>query len=87
MVLGRAAVHTAVTGWIDTLCSPRYLEDDLEGITELVESINLQQATGYDFSHISHRNRRNRKADRCPLRIAPVPASLFLAELQKRPER
>ncbi|KAM0746611.1 hypothetical protein T439DRAFT_135117 [Meredithblackwellia eburnea MCA 4105] len=34
--------HTAVTAWIDTLCAPKYEEDDFEGIPELVESINLQ---------------------------------------------
>lgn len=34
--------HSAVSAWIDTLCLPKYEEDDYEGITELVESINLQ---------------------------------------------
>lgn len=38
--------HTAVSAWIDTLCTRRYEEDDYEGIPELVESINLQ-TTGY----------------------------------------
>ncbi|KAL8277961.1 hypothetical protein RQP46_009593 [Phenoliferia psychrophenolica] len=37
--------HSAVTAWIDTLCLPKYAEDDFDGIPELVESINLQ-ATG-----------------------------------------
>lgn len=37
--------HSAVTVWIDSLCSTDHDEDDLDGIPELVESINLQ-ATG-----------------------------------------
>jgi len=31
---------TAVTDWIDRLCSARYEEEDLDGVAELVQSIN-----------------------------------------------
>ncbi len=36
---------TAVTDWIDRLCTQRYAEEEYDGIPELVEAINLQ-ATG-----------------------------------------
>lgn len=40
--LGNEKPHSAVTSLIDILTLPKYDEDDLEGITELVEVINLQ---------------------------------------------
>ena len=33
---------TAVTDWIDRLCTQRYAEEEFDGIPELVEAINLQ---------------------------------------------
>ncbi|KAN0060339.1 hypothetical protein ACQY0O_007668 [Thecaphora frezii] len=33
---------SAVTDWIDRLCTQKYAEEDLDGIPELVEAINLQ---------------------------------------------
>ncbi|GAA5971779.1 hypothetical protein JCM11641_001510 [Rhodosporidiobolus odoratus] len=38
--------RSSVSALIDILCLPRYDEDDYDGITELVESINLQPTTG-----------------------------------------
>lgn len=35
---------TAVTDWIERLCSARYEEDDYDGIAELVQSINCARA-------------------------------------------
>lgn len=34
--------HSSVSYYIDSLCSSSYKEEDLDGIIELVESINLQ---------------------------------------------
>ncbi|GAA5854687.1 hypothetical protein JCM8547_004940 [Rhodosporidiobolus lusitaniae] len=38
--------RSSVSALIDILCLEKYEEDDYEGITELVESINLQPTTG-----------------------------------------
>lgn len=38
--------HTSITAWIDLLTTEKYDEDDYEGITELVESVNIQTSTG-----------------------------------------
>lgn len=38
--------RSSVSALIDILCLDKYDEDDLDGIAELVESINLQPATG-----------------------------------------
>jgi hypothetical protein len=39
--------RSSVSALIDILCLDKYEEDDYEGITELVESINLQPTTGF----------------------------------------
>ncbi|KDN44359.1 hypothetical protein K437DRAFT_257064 [Tilletiaria anomala UBC 951] len=41
--LGESKPFSAVTDWIDRLCGPKYEEEELEGIPELVQAINLQQ--------------------------------------------
>lgn len=41
--------RSSVSALIDILCLDKYEEDDYEGITELVESINLQPTTGCAF--------------------------------------
>jgi hypothetical protein len=38
--------HSSVTDWIEVLSSDRYDELSLDGIPELVESINIQGAQG-----------------------------------------
>lgn len=38
--------HTSVTDWIEVLSSDRYDELSLDGIPELVESVNIQGASG-----------------------------------------
>ncbi|GAA6037811.1 hypothetical protein JCM8097_005050 [Rhodosporidiobolus ruineniae] len=38
--------RSSVSALIDILCTSKYEEDDYDGITELVESINLQPTTG-----------------------------------------
>jgi len=38
--------RSSVSALIDILCLDKYEEDDLDGIAELVESINLQPMTG-----------------------------------------
>ncbi|GAA5822093.1 hypothetical protein JCM11251_004855 [Rhodosporidiobolus azoricus] len=38
--------RSSVSALIDILCLPRYEEDELDGVPELVESINLQPQTG-----------------------------------------
>lgn len=40
--LGNRKPFTAVTDWIDRLCTQRYAEEEFDGIPELVEAINLQ---------------------------------------------
>ncbi|PWN48610.1 hypothetical protein IE53DRAFT_412194 [Violaceomyces palustris] len=40
--LGTSKPFSAVTDWIDRLCTQKYAEDDFDGIPELVEAINLQ---------------------------------------------
>ncbi|CDS82284.1 uncharacterized protein SPSC_03103 [Sporisorium scitamineum] len=40
--LGNRKPFTAVTDWIDRLCTQRYAEEEYDGIPELVEAINLQ---------------------------------------------
>ncbi|PWY99026.1 hypothetical protein BCV70DRAFT_122727 [Testicularia cyperi] len=41
-ILNKGKPFTAVTDWIDRLCTQRYEEEEYEGIPELVEAINLQ---------------------------------------------
>ncbi|BGP39063.1 hypothetical protein JCM10449v2_003001 [Rhodotorula kratochvilovae] len=38
--------RSSISALIDILCLDKYAEDDLDGVTELVESINLQPTTG-----------------------------------------
>ncbi|GAA5904677.1 hypothetical protein JCM6882_008344 [Rhodosporidiobolus microsporus] len=38
--------RSSVSALIDILCLPRYEEEDLDGVPELVESVNLQPQTG-----------------------------------------
>lgn len=38
--------HTSITDWVEVLSSDRYEELSLDGIPELVESINIQGAQG-----------------------------------------
>ena len=38
--------HTSVTDWIEVLSSDRYDELSLDGIPELVESVNIQGGRG-----------------------------------------
>ena len=38
--MGDSKPMTAVTDWIERLCSARYAEEDLDGVAELVQSIN-----------------------------------------------
>lgn len=40
--LGNRKPFSAVTDWIDRLCTQRYAEEEYDGIPELVEAINLQ---------------------------------------------
>lgn len=40
--MGNRKPFTAVTDWIDRLCTQRYAEEEYDGIPELVEAINLQ---------------------------------------------
>lgn len=40
--MGSRKPFTAVTDWIDRLCTQRYAEEEYDGIPELVEAINLQ---------------------------------------------
>ena len=42
--LGNRKPFTAVTDWIDRLCTQRYAEEEYDGIPELVEAINLQSS-------------------------------------------
>lgn len=39
--------RSSISALIDILCLDKYSEDDLDGVAELVESINLQPTTGY----------------------------------------
>lgn len=38
--------HSSITDWIEVLSSDRYEEDSLDGVPELVESINIQGPQG-----------------------------------------
>ncbi len=38
--------RSSISALIDILCTERYDEDSLDGIAEIVDSINLQPATG-----------------------------------------
>jgi hypothetical protein len=38
--------HSSITDWVEVLSSDRYEELSLDGIPELVESINIQGAQG-----------------------------------------
>jgi hypothetical protein len=45
--------HTSVTDWIEVLSSDRYDELSLDGIPELVESVNIQGASGTQVCDLS----------------------------------
>jgi hypothetical protein len=38
--------RSSISALIDVLCTERYDEDSLDGIAEIVDSINLQPSTG-----------------------------------------
>ena len=38
--------HTSITDWVEVLTSDRYDELSLDGIPELVESVNIQGSSG-----------------------------------------
>lgn len=44
--------HTSVTDWIEVLSGDRYEELSLDGIPELVESVNIQGAIGTQVSSL-----------------------------------
>lgn len=44
--------HTSVTDWIEVLSGDRYDELSLDGIPELVESVNIQGAIGTQVSYL-----------------------------------
>lgn len=44
--------HTSVTDWIEVLSSDRYDELSLDGIPELVESVNIQGSSGTQVSRV-----------------------------------
>lgn len=44
--------HTSITDWIEVLTSDRYEELSLDGIPELVESVNIQGHSGTGVSRI-----------------------------------
>nr|CDI52714.1 possible membrane trafficking adapter protein [Melanopsichium pennsylvanicum 4] len=48
--LGNRKPFTAVTDWIDRLCTQRYAEEEYDGIPELVEAINLQSTGSTEAS-------------------------------------
>lgn len=43
--------HSSITDWIEVLSSDRYDELSLDGIPELVESVNIQGHVGTTVSH------------------------------------
>ena len=51
-MLDQEKPHTSITDWIEVLTSDRYEELSLDGIPELVESVNIQGhgGTGVSFS-------------------------------------
>jgi hypothetical protein len=46
--------HTSITDWVEVLSGDRYDELSLDGIPELVESINIQGAQGTTVSCSCH---------------------------------
>ena len=38
--------RSSISALIDVLCTERYDEDSLDGVAEIVDSINLQPSTG-----------------------------------------
>ena len=45
-MLDQEKPHTSITDWIEVLTSDRYEELSLDGIPELVESVNIQGHSG-----------------------------------------
>lgn len=50
--------HTSITDWIEVLTSDRYEELSLDGIPELVESVNIQGHGGTGVSSLLFHTRR-----------------------------
>lgn len=49
-MLDQEKPHTSITDWIEVLTSDRYEELSLDGIPELVESVNIQGHGGTGVS-------------------------------------
>jgi hypothetical protein len=53
-MLDQEKPHTSITDWIEVLTSDRYEELSLDGIPELVESVNIQGYSGTGVSLLSY---------------------------------